>query len=54
VPVTGFCAGRGNLNASEEIAWREKKFSTFAPKVVHIETFICQFSTDFGLFRNYF
>ena len=32
VPVTGSCARRGNLNASEEIVWREKKFSTFAPK----------------------
>jgi hypothetical protein len=50
VPGTGFCACRGNLNASEEIVWREKKLSTFEPKVVHIGTFIGQFSTGFGTF----
>jgi len=48
VPGTGFCACQGNLNASEEIVWREKKLSTFEPKVVHIGTFIGQFSTSFG------
>jgi hypothetical protein len=54
VPVTGFYSSRGNLNASEEIVCREKKFSTLAPKVVHIGTFIGQFNTVFGIIAQSF
>ena len=50
----GFFAPRGNLNASEEIVWREKKFSTFVPKKVHTVTFIGQFSTVFGIIGDLF
>jgi hypothetical protein len=44
--VTGFYTGRGNLNADKEIICCEKKFPIFAPKMVHIGTFIGQFRTD--------
>jgi hypothetical protein len=54
VPVTGFYSCRGNLNAPEEIVCREKKFSTLAPKMVHIGTFIGQFSTVFGIIAHLF
>jgi hypothetical protein len=54
VPVTGFCVSRGNLNASGEIFWRKKKFSTFAPKAVHIGTFIGQFHTVFDILAQFF
>ena len=39
---------------SEEIVCREKKFSTLAPKMVHIGTFIGQFSTVFGIIAQSF
>jgi hypothetical protein len=49
-----FCSCGGNLNASEEIIGREKKFSTFAPKMVHIAAFIGQFSTVLGIIAQSF
>jgi hypothetical protein len=54
VPVTGFCTRRGNLNASREIVCREKKFTTFAPKTVHIGTFIGQFRTLLDILAQFF
>jgi hypothetical protein len=54
VPVTGFCTRRGNLNASGEIVCREKKFTTFAPKTVHIGTFIGQFRAVFDILAQFF
>jgi hypothetical protein len=54
LPETGVCSCGGNLNASEEIIGREKKFSTFGPKMVDIGTFIGQFSTVFGIVAQSF
>ena len=54
MPVKGFCARRGNLNASEEIVCREKKFTTFAAKTVHIGTFIGQFRSVFDILAQFF
>jgi hypothetical protein len=54
VPVTGFCTRRGNLNAPGEIVRREKKFSTFAPKTVHIGTFIGQFRNRLDILAQFF
>jgi hypothetical protein len=54
LPETGVCRCGGNLNASAEIIGREKKFSRFVPKMVHIATFIGQFSTVFGIVAQSF
>jgi hypothetical protein len=54
LPETGVCSCKGNLNAPEEIIGRQKKFSTFVPKMVHIATFIGQFSTVFGIVAQSF
>jgi len=54
LPETGVCSCGGNLNAPEEIIGRVKKFSTFAPKMVHIVTFIRQFSTVFDIVAQSF
>jgi hypothetical protein len=54
LPETGVCSCGGNLNASEEIIDRDKKFSTFVPKMVDIGTFIGQFSTVFGIVAQSF
>jgi hypothetical protein len=54
LPETGVCRCGGNLNASEEIIGREKKFPTFAPKMVHIAGFIGRFSTVFGIVAQSF
>jgi hypothetical protein len=54
LPKTGVCSCGGNLNASEEIIGREKKFSTFALKMVDIGTFIAQFSTGIRIVAQSF
>jgi hypothetical protein len=43
----------GNLNAGEEIIWPQKKFHRLRQKMVHIGTFIGQFSTVFGIFSQF-
>jgi hypothetical protein len=45
MPDTGVCTFGGNLNASDESIYREKKFPTSAAKLVQIATIIGQFST---------
>jgi len=53
VPGAGFYARRGNLNASEEIVWREKKSATFPSKMVHIEAFTANSAPCLVLLRNF-
>jgi hypothetical protein len=54
LPETGVCSCGGILNAPEESIDREKKFPTFAPKLVQITTTVGQFSAGFDIVAQSF
>jgi hypothetical protein len=54
LPETGVRSCGGILNASEEIIYREKKFPTFAPKLVQIATIIGRSGTVFEIVAQSF
>jgi hypothetical protein len=49
-----FAAAEEFLNAPEESIDREKKFPTFAPKLVQIATTVGQFSASFDIVAQSF
>jgi hypothetical protein len=50
----GVCRCGGNLNASAEIIGREKKFSRFVPKMVHILDLLANSAPSLVLLHNLF
>jgi hypothetical protein len=48
-----FYGPRGDLNASEEIIWPEKKYSTFAQKWCTLELLLANSAPFLVFFRNF-
>jgi hypothetical protein len=54
MPETGFCVGGGNLNASEEIVWREKKFRRLGQKKCTLSHLLVNSAPSLVCLRNLF